>query len=108
MSELTRTTSIPFFSGFQPLDTEAGGVRFAGVIGGHGPPVLLHGYPQTHIAWRRVAPALALSHTVIIPDLPGYEPNQANNATMDQATCRGCTGRPNGKAWARAIFSRGS
>lgn len=82
MSELTRTTSIPFFSGFQLLDTEAGGVRFAGVIGGHGPPVLLlHGYPQTHIAWRRVAPALALSHTVIIPDLPGYGSSQIRQTT---------------------------
>ncbi|MGE6386049.1 alpha/beta fold hydrolase [Pseudomonas sp. NPDC078416] len=82
MSELTRTTSTPFFSGFQPLDTEAGGVRFAGVIGGHGPPVLLlHGYPQTHIAWRRVAPALALSHTVIIPDLPGYGSSQIRQTT---------------------------
>ncbi|MFJ7439645.1 alpha/beta fold hydrolase [Methylorubrum thiocyanatum] len=48
-------------------------MRFAGVTGGEGPPVLLlHGFPQTHIAWRRIAPTLAKSHTVIIPDLPGY------------------------------------
>ena len=48
-------------------------MRFTGVIGGSGPPVLLlHGYPQTHIAWRRVAPALAERHTVVVPDLPGY------------------------------------
>jgi haloacetate dehalogenase len=73
MSELTISTSTPFYRGFRPLDMEAGGVRFAGVIGGNGPPVLLlHGYPQTHIAWRRIAPALALTHTVITPDLPGY------------------------------------
>lgn len=63
----------PFFSGFRTLDIDAGGVRFAGVIGGAGPPLLLlHGYPETHIAWRKVAPALARHHTVIIPDLPGY------------------------------------
>ena len=49
--------SPPFFPGFRRLDAEAGGVRFAGVVGGNGPPVLLlHGYPQTHIAWRRLAP----------------------------------------------------
>lgn len=69
----TSTTSTPFFPAFRPLDVEAGGVRFAGVIGGNGPPVLLlHGYPQTYITWRRVAPELARSYTVIIPDLPGY------------------------------------
>lgn len=62
-----------FFPGFEPLDVEAGGVRFAGVVGGAGPPLLLlHGYPETHIAWRKVAPALARDHRLIIPDLPGY------------------------------------
>ncbi|CCE12175.1 Alpha/beta hydrolase fold precursor [Bradyrhizobium sp. STM 3843] len=62
-----------FFPGFDHLDVDAGGVRFAGVVGGVGPPLLLlHGYPETHIAWRKVAPALARDHTLIIPDLPGY------------------------------------
>ena len=41
----------PFFPGYRTLDVEACGVRFAGVIGGSGPPLLLlHGYPETHIA----------------------------------------------------------
>ena len=63
----------PFFPGFHALDIEAGGVRFAGVAGGAGSPLLLlHGFPETHIAWRKVAPALARHHTLIIPDLPGY------------------------------------
>ena len=67
------TGAPPFFPGFERLDVDAGGVRFAGVIGGAGPPLLLlHGYPETHIAWRKVAPALAHHHTLIIPDLPGY------------------------------------
>ena len=67
------TVPPPFFPAFQRLEVEAGDVRFVGVIGGEGPPVLLlHGYPQTHVAWRRIAPALAEHHTVIIPDLPGY------------------------------------
>jgi haloacetate dehalogenase len=65
--------SPPFFPGFRPLQVDAGGVRFAGVIGGAGPPLLLlHGFPETHIAWRKVAPMLAREHTLIIPDLPGY------------------------------------
>jgi haloacetate dehalogenase len=80
----TRTghTSAPFFPGFQTLDARAGGVQFAGVIGGEGPPVLLlHGYPQTHIAWRRVAPELSRHHTLIIPDLPGYGASQTLDTT---------------------------
>jgi len=43
------------------------------VIGGKGPPVLLlHGYPQTHVEWHRVAPMLAMDFTVIATDLRGY------------------------------------
>jgi haloacetate dehalogenase len=42
-------------------------------LGDSGPAVLLlHGFPQTHLAWRRVAPALANSAQVVCPDLPGY------------------------------------
>lgn len=42
-------------------------------VGGNGPPlVLLHGYPQTHMCWHRIAPKLAETHTVILPDLRGY------------------------------------
>jgi haloacetate dehalogenase len=41
--------------------------------GGSGPPVLLlHGFPETHLMWRTVAPQLARDFTVICPDLPGY------------------------------------
>jgi len=41
--------------------------------GGSGPPVLLlHGFPQTHAAWHRVAPLLADRYTVVVPDLRGY------------------------------------
>ena len=49
------------------------GVVLHAVIGGDGPPlVLLHGFPQTHLIWRDVAPALAERFTVICPDLRGY------------------------------------
>jgi haloacetate dehalogenase len=40
---------------------------------GSGPPLLmLHGNPQTHAMWHRVAPQLAETRTVICPDLCGY------------------------------------
>jgi pimeloyl-ACP methyl ester carboxylesterase len=42
-------------------------------VGGEGPAVvLLHGFPQTHLMWRHVAPVLAEHHTVVCPDLRGY------------------------------------
>jgi haloacetate dehalogenase len=41
--------------------------------GGSGPPLLLlHGYPETHLAWGLVAGELARSFTVVVPDLRGY------------------------------------
>ena len=42
-------------------------------VGGEGPPLLLlHGYPQTHVAWHRVAPLLMRRFTLVMPDLRGY------------------------------------
>ncbi|MGB3695207.1 MAG: alpha/beta hydrolase [Spirulinaceae cyanobacterium] len=41
--------------------------------GGEGPPLLLlHGYPQTHFMWHKIAPLLAENFTVIATDLRGY------------------------------------
>jgi haloacetate dehalogenase len=46
--------------------------------GGAGPPLLLlHGYPQTHIAWHRIAPELARQCTLVIADLRGYGASSA-------------------------------
>ena len=43
------------------------------VAGGEGPPLLLlHGYPQTHAIWHKVAPGLARDYTVVCADLRGY------------------------------------
>jgi haloacetate dehalogenase len=62
-----------FFPGFKPFRVKTTGAEINGVIGGSGPPVLLlHGAPQSHITWRLVAPKLAASRTVIVPDLRGY------------------------------------
>jgi haloacetate dehalogenase len=61
------------FPGFSTFDVDAGGLSIHGIIGGSGPPVLLlHGYPQTHAIWHRVAPELARRFTVIATDLTGY------------------------------------
>ncbi len=42
-------------------------------VGGSGPPLLLlHGYPQTHVIWHKIAPFLAKRFTVVAADLRGY------------------------------------
>ncbi|MBN9280375.1 MAG: alpha/beta hydrolase [Hyphomicrobium sp.] len=61
------------FPGFTDERMIARGVEIFARIGGRGPPLLLlHGYPETHACWHRVAPALAQHFTVIAPDLRGY------------------------------------
>lgn len=41
--------------------------------GGQGPPLyLLHGFPQTHVIWHKLAPRLAEHFTLVMPDLRGY------------------------------------
>lgn len=61
------------FAGFTTKKIALGAITLNACIGGGGPPLLLlHGYPQTHIMWHKVAPALAGHFTVICPDLRGY------------------------------------
>ena len=49
------------------------GVTLRVAITGQGEPlVLLHGHPQNHLTWRKIAPALSKHFTVIMPDLRGY------------------------------------
>ena len=62
-----------FIDGFEPRLVDVGEARIFAEIGGSGPPLLLlHGYPQTHAAWHRVAPVLARRYTVVAADLRGY------------------------------------
>jgi len=61
------------FPGFERKQIEVGGARINLVHGGQGPAVLLlHGYPQTHVIWHRLAPRLAQKYTVVAADLRGY------------------------------------
>jgi haloacetate dehalogenase len=63
----------PFFPGFTAHRIGTSGSEIRCVVGGDGPPLLLlHGYPQTHVMWHRVAPALARHFTVVCADLRGY------------------------------------
>ncbi|HZF86681.1 MAG TPA: alpha/beta hydrolase [Burkholderiaceae bacterium] len=58
---------------FTSFEIERDGVRIHGRVGGQGAPLLLlHGHPQTHAIWHRVAPALARQFTLVMVDLRGY------------------------------------
>jgi haloacetate dehalogenase len=62
-----------FFEGFALEQRQARDITFRLRRGGKGPPLLLlHGNPQTHAMWHRVAPVLAQRFEVICPDLVGY------------------------------------
>ena len=59
--------------GFEYRRTDVEGMTVNYAVSGSGPPLLLlHGYPQNHLMWRRVAPALTRAHTVVLADLRGY------------------------------------
>ena len=69
----SNSLATSFFPGFQARDVSTRDARIHLVVGGSGPPLLLlHGYPQTHIIWRRIASQLAREFTVVAPDLRGY------------------------------------
>jgi len=61
------------FSGFERQVAEVNGTTINYVRGGSGPALLLlHGHPQTHVIWHKVAAALAERFTVVAADLRGY------------------------------------
>ena len=75
-----------FFDGFTLTKLEVAGGHVRLRYGGSGPPLLmLHGNPQSHCMWNRVAPALAERFTVFCPDLRGYGRSFMPPATADHA-----------------------
>ena len=61
------------FEGFRTHRIDSQGVAIHAVVGGEGPPLLLlHGHPQTHVIWHKVAGELARHFTVVATDLRGY------------------------------------
>ncbi|WP_429951732.1 alpha/beta fold hydrolase [Comamonas sediminis] len=61
------------FERFDTRDVPVNGTVIRCRVGGSGPALLLlHGHPQTHVMWHRVAPALAETFTVVCADLRGY------------------------------------
>ena len=104
-----------FFDGFALETRAANGQSFRLRRGGAGPPLLLlHGNPQTHAMWHRVAPALAQRFTVVAPDLRGYgfsskPPVSADlSASGNSASSRMTAGPASRTAWHSTIPGRWS
>jgi len=61
------------FPRFEQRSLRTSGAVINTLRGGSGPPLLLlHGYPQTHVMWHKVAAELARRFTVVLTDLRGY------------------------------------
>ena len=69
---------------FTLAQREANGVRINFRHGGKGPPLLLlHGYPQTHVIWHKLADTLAQHFTLVMPDLRGYGDSEKPHGTAN-------------------------
>lgn len=78
------------FEGFETSSQSIGETRFFVRRAGSGPALLLlHGFPETHLMWRDIAPVLAAQFTVICIDLPGYgesgcPPQSADHSSLSK------------------------
>lgn len=74
------------FEGFRETRIRTAGAEIHMRVGGSGPPLLLlHGFPQTHVMWHRLAPVLAERFTVVCPDLRGYGASSKPEGGPDHA-----------------------
>jgi haloacetate dehalogenase len=74
------------FDRFDEFDITTTGTTIHGRRGGAGPPILLlHGIPETHLMWHRVAPKLADHFTVVTTDLRGFGDSGTPASTPDHA-----------------------
>jgi haloacetate dehalogenase len=75
------------FAGFEKHHRQVNGVDTCFRQGGSGPGLLLlHGHPQTHVIWHKVAEQLARHYTVVAADLRGYGDSARPAATDDHAS----------------------
>jgi haloacetate dehalogenase len=72
--------------GFESAEIDTGEATIFTRWSGSGPPILLlHGFPETHVMWRDVAPLLARDFTVVCADLRGYGQSGCPASSLDHA-----------------------
>src|SRR5262245_61043016 len=72
--------------GFDAIEVEAGEAsNFVRRASSGAPVVLVHGFPQTHLMWRDVAPRLAKRFTIVCADLRGYGRSGCPDSDADHA-----------------------
>jgi len=77
---------MALFPGSRRRRIRTSGATINLVAKGDGPPLLLlHGYPETHAMWHKVAPDLARDYTVVCPDLRGYGDSSKPKGLPDHA-----------------------
>jgi haloacetate dehalogenase len=77
---------MALFPGFTRRRIRTSGATINLVSGGEGPPLLLlHGYPETHAMWHKLAPALAREYAVVCADLRGYGASSKPRGLPDHA-----------------------
>jgi haloacetate dehalogenase len=77
---------VQMMNDFRPALVETGETQVFVRCSGAGPPLLLlHGFPQTHLMWRSVAPLLARDFTVVCADLRGYGASGCPASAPDHA-----------------------
>jgi haloacetate dehalogenase len=81
-------TSAAWFDGFEARGFDLQGTRIHARVGGRpgAPPLLLvHGFPQSHVMWHRVAQQLAPHFSLVLPDLRGYGDSAKPRGAADHA-----------------------
>ncbi len=84
-------TAADWFPGFTAEDRSVNGVRIHLRHNLHVSPdrpalLLMHGFPQTHAIWHRVAPAIAGRYALVVPDLRGYGDSDKPRGAPDHST----------------------
>ncbi len=75
------------FAGFETRRVKTASGEIFARVGGNGPPLLLmHVYPQTHLCWHKIAPALARHARLVMPDLRGYGASHCPTGDVAHAT----------------------
>jgi haloacetate dehalogenase len=85
-SDFGRGRNFEMMDDFKTAEIQTGETSiFARWSGSGAPLLLLHGFPQTHLMWRSVAPMLTRHFTVVCPDLRGYGRSGCPASTPDHA-----------------------